>query len=111
MKKLLFLLWLLPAACFAQTDTTQIKPHDVYCRIFILSRSFKSGYSIGTDFGRVSNSNSLPDNEIKKLSTRLSSLDNDIDAINYMASQGWEVISYNSSLQRPDAYLLRKKAL
>ncbi|MVN23159.1 hypothetical protein [Mucilaginibacter arboris] len=109
MKKLLFLFWLLPAACFAQTDSARVKPHDAYCRIFVLTRSFRSGYAIGTDFGHDSSTSALSDEEINKLIAKLKTFDNEIDALNYMASKGWEVINYNDPLNSPRNYLLRRK--
>ncbi|MGI4805462.1 MAG: hypothetical protein ACRYFL_11865 [Janthinobacterium lividum] len=33
MKKLFFLIWLLPAVCIAQTDTTTSKAHIIYCKL------------------------------------------------------------------------------
>src|SRR5579875_1155665 len=110
MKQLVLLFLLLPAACFAQTDSAQVKPHDAYCRIFMVSRAFRSGYSIGTDFGHDSSVSSLSDNEINRLDTRLKTFDNEIDALNYLAGEGWEVINYNDPINSPRNYLLRKKA-
>lgn len=109
MRKLLFLFWLLPAACMAQTDSTQVKPHAVYCRIFILPVVFSSKISIKYDFGRKSSTLYLPENEFKKLTTELSGFDNEIDALNYLSVQGWEVVTYNKLREEPNSYLLRKK--
>ncbi len=109
MKKLLFLLWLLPAACLAQTDSTQVKPHDIYCKIYAVSVGFSSRFSIKYDFGHDSNNGNLSDTEFRKLSKQLDTIDNQIDALNYMAAQGWEVLGYTSSFQSQPTYLLRKK--
>ncbi|WP_299289657.1 hypothetical protein [uncultured Mucilaginibacter sp.] len=114
MKKLFFLLWLLPAACIAQTDSTQVKPHNVYCRISISTGFLSSKISVKLDSGRDSSKGSLTDAEAAKLSRQLSAIDNEIDAINYMALQGWEVVTYRpetyhgSSTDNP-TYLLVKK--
>ena len=35
MKKLLFLLLLLPAAFFAQIDSAHVKPNDIYCKLYL----------------------------------------------------------------------------
>lgn len=76
MKNLLFLLWLLPAACFAQTDSTQVKPHDIYCRLLVIASGFGSRVSIKYDFGKDSSNGNLPYTEFKKLSQQLNSFDN-----------------------------------
>lgn len=109
MKKLLFLIWLLPAACMAQTDSIQVKqPHDIYCRIFVPNRSSKAGSYLGFDFGHQMTSD-MSDDQFRMLAAKLKTFDNDIDAVNFMATQGWEVIDYSVSPERPDAYLLRKR--
>ncbi len=114
MKKLLFLLWLLPAACLAQTDSAQVKPRNVYCRIFISTGFFSSKISVKFNFGRNSSRGSLTDAEVAKLSRELQVIDNEIDAINYMALQGWEVVTYtpetyHGSSTDDSTYLLVKK--
>lgn len=108
MKKLFFLFWLLPAACMAQMDSTQVKTHSIYCRIFIPNHTSKKTAYLGFDFGH-NLTNDLTDQEFQQLAAKLKSFDNDIDAINYMSTQGWEVVNYTVSPERPDAYLLRKK--
>lgn len=109
MKKLLFLFWLLPAICLAQTDSTQLKPHDIYCRIFITPITFSSKVAIKYDFGRKSGKLYLPEVEFNKLTTELAGIDSEIDALNYLAIHGWEVITFNKLKDEPNSYLLRKK--
>lgn len=116
MKKLLFLLWLLPVVGFAQTDSTQTKPHDVYCRIYISTGFLSSKISVRFNFGRDSSKGSLTEAEIAKLSRQLYAINNEIDAINYMALQGWEVVTYtpetyHGSSTDDSTYLLRKKVM
>jgi hypothetical protein len=109
MKIFLFLLWLLPTACLAQTDSAKVKPHDVYCRIFIVPVTFSSRISVKYDFGEKSGKLYLPENEFNKLTKDLAEIDSEIDALNYLAMQGWEVVTFNQLREAPNSYLLRKK--
>ena len=112
MKKLLFLLWLLPAACLAQTDSTQVKLHDIYCKLYSLGGMFSKKYT-EADFGQKSGSAYSLETEFSRLNKQLKDLNNEIDGLNYMATQGWESINFtevNSSGIIFRTYLLRKRA-
>ena len=109
MKIFLFLLWLLPAVCFAQIDSAKVKQHDIYGRIFIVPRSFTTKISVEYDFGKTSSTLYWSEAEFRKLTTELSKIDSEIDALNYLSIQGWEVISNSEFRDRPNSYLLRKK--
>lgn len=112
MKKLLFLFWLLPIVGMAQTDSTKVKPHDVYCKIFLANKNdliLKA--TVKADFGRMSSKIYLSDSEFRKLTDALAHFNNEVDALNYMSIQGWDLVSYINSREEPDAFLLRKKIL
>lgn len=109
MKKILFLLWLLPAACIAQTDSVKVNSRYIYGRIFIQSRSFSVKISVAYDFGRTSSSVYWTETEFAKLTGELVKIDNEIDALNYLSIQGWEVVAFNEFRDRPNSYLIRKK--
>ncbi|MEX8548704.1 MAG: hypothetical protein V5804_14000 [Mucilaginibacter sp.] len=109
MKKLLFLLWLLPAVCLAQTDSTKINPHYIYGRIFIEPVTFSSKITVKWDFGRISSNIYLSENEFRKLTGELSRLNNEIDVLNYLSLQGWEVVTRYQFRDENPSYFLRKK--
>ena len=109
MKKLLFLLWLLPVACMAQTDSVKANEHYIYGRIFIDPPLFGSRVSIRYDFGRSSGSIYWSEAEFRKLTQELSKIKDEIDALNYLSIQKWEVVSDHEVRDRPRSYLLRKK--
>lgn len=110
MKKLLFLLWLLPTACLAQTDSTQVKPHDVFCRLYAVGgRSLFSKDYFKADFGVISSTKYLTDAESNKINEKLATFHDEIDALDYLSEQGWDLFDTNSQRDQPLVYLLRKK--
>ncbi|RYE21886.1 MAG: hypothetical protein EOP42_25240 [Sphingobacteriaceae bacterium] len=108
MKTFLFLLWLLPAACFAQTDSANAKPHDIYCKLSLGGGGFSKVY-VSADFGEKSGSAYSLETEFSRLKKELKSLNDEIDGLNYMATQGWELVNFIEDRDRNRTYLIRKK--
>lgn len=106
MKKLLFLIWLFPAVCMAQTDTAAVKSQIIYCRLYLESTGFK--FRVKVDFGKKTSNLYGLDAEFDKLNGNLAELNNEIDGLNYMVLQGWELVTFASD-HEVRSYLLRKK--
>lgn len=107
MKKLFFLLWIWPAISLAQTDSTSVKTQQIYCKLQLGNKGFANTI-VKADFGKKSGNLHALEKEFNRLNENLATMDNEIDGVNYMVSQGWEVVSFTEH-SFVFAYLLRKK--
>lgn len=110
MIKLLFLIWSLPAFCFAQIDSVKTKPHDIFCRLYAVSGRglFPKPY-FKADFGIESSLKYLTNSETNKVNEKLATCHDEIDALDYLSEQGWKLFDTNSQRDQPLVYLLRKE--
>ncbi|MCJ8211767.1 DUF4177 domain-containing protein [Mucilaginibacter sp. RS28] len=115
MKKLcLILICLLPLIGFAQKrDSITYKAKEIYCVMTGVERTFSSKLKFSVDYGQLTPYNDL---EKKAETDKLQSFDSAADALNYMAMNGWELVSttpYNSSLNTDKStrfmFILKRK--
>lgn len=112
MKKLLLLLLLCsPLLSIAQTDSVKIKPHEQYCMILATSKFLSSKVNITVDFGQETKLFSFKDNRLKDDEGKIIAFNSVIDALNYMATQGWLFVNaycITVSGQNVYHYVMRK---
>ena len=95
MKKIyLALLVFLPFLVSAQTDSTKIVRHSIaeeeYCMIIATGKIFSNKVSIEVDYGQKTTFFGAADaRSIKDEEGKLKSFNSVIDALNFMAKQGW----------------------
>ncbi len=76
--------------------------YDTYCALIITKRTFVDKYDITVDLGEQGNS--TYDDAMKDLTS-------EIDALNYMATKGWELVSsYSTQTVFVSRHILRKRA-
>ena len=91
MKKIylpLVIILLLSTQAFAQADTTKVEQ---YCEVLATGKMFSNKVTIDIDFGQVRKFWS--DNRIKDETGELKNFNTVIDAMNYMGSQGWSLVT------------------
>jgi len=77
--------------------------HDTYCLLIVTKRAFSGKSDIAINLGQQSASTEYAD-ALKEYSS-------EVDALNYMSSQGWELInSYANQSLVETRHVLRKKA-
>jgi hypothetical protein len=107
MKKLILILAvaLLPFVASAQTDTTQTKAREEYCIINVHKGIFDELCVADVDFGQGQEADHrLRDSNRKEI--RFNSL---VDALNYMARQGWLFVNpLQSNTGESYKYLMRR---
>jgi len=112
MKKILLILLLSPMLSFAQTDTTKAKPHEMYCMVLATSKLFSTKVNITVDFGQEVKFFSFTDQRMKDETGKVVAFNSVIDALNYMAQQGWEFVNayvITVSSQNVYHYVMRRK--
>ncbi|RCH56035.1 hypothetical protein DJ568_04615 [Mucilaginibacter hurinus] len=88
MKKLLLIVLLtIPVYCFAQTEAAAQKPAEQYCMIISTPKLFSKKVTIEVDFGQPTKF--FSDTRLKDEAGKVVSFNSTIDALNYMAGQGW----------------------
>lgn len=115
MKNLLFLLiLLLPIFCNAQTALTDsTKAKEVYCMVIATGKLFSNKVSIQVDYGQVTSWwKGNHGDVIKNDKGEVLNFNSVIDALNYMASQGWIFVNAYSLSEGTSGkvlnYVLRK---
>lgn len=91
MKKLFFslvLMFVISSTIYAQYDTSKIEQ---YCEVVATAKMFSNKVTIDIDFGETRRFWS--DNRIKDETGKLKKFNSVIDAMNYMGSQGWKLVS------------------
>jgi hypothetical protein len=106
MKTLLLFLLLAPSIVFAQ-DTTTVEQ---YCEITIAPKLFSKKVTLAIDYGDLPLSG-FSDYRLRDNRDELLSFNTRVDALNYMARQGWELVH---ALSMPNdavssMYLLKKR--
>ncbi len=107
MKNLLFLLWIFPAVCVAQKDSASVQTHVIYCKLFLESINFKT--RVRADFGKKTSTIYNTNIDFEKLNGNLATFNNEVDGLNYMALQGWELVTF--ALDREERIYLLKKSI
>lgn len=89
MKKtlLIFFLAIITLSVRAQQDTTKQK--EEYCMLLATSRLFSTKLTITADFGQETHLFKYTDQRIKDEQGSVIKFNSVIDALNYMAKQGW----------------------
>jgi hypothetical protein len=112
MKKLLLLVLLsIPTFCFAQTDTTTVKPHEQYCMVLATSKLFSTKVTVSVDFGQETSFWRYNDGRIKDEQGKVVNFNSVIDALNFMATKGWLFVNAYAitvSGQNVYHYVMRK---
>ena len=112
MKKLLMLIMLsLPVWAMAQTDSLANKAKEQYCMVTEIPKSFSTAVNISVDFGQQGKMFGVQ--RIKDEEGKVKSFNSIVDALNYMASLGWELASTSFTVSSPDTYtakyIMKKK--
>ena len=77
--------------------------HDIYCKLKITTRAFSGKYDIVIDLGQQ--------NESSMYADALKDCTSDIDALNYMSSQGWVLVnSYANQVLTEVRHIFKKTA-
>ena len=91
MKKIylsLVVILLLSSHAFAQADTTRVEQ---YCEVLATGKMFSNKVTVDIDFGQARKFWS--DNRIKDETGKLKNFNSVIDAMNYMGSHGWTLVT------------------
>lgn len=75
--------------------------HDTYCKLLATKHTFNEKYDISADFGEQP----AP----VEITERLKGMTSEIEALNYMASNGWELVSSLTNQLVITKFILRKK--
>ncbi|MDB4922810.1 hypothetical protein [Mucilaginibacter sp.] len=86
-KYLLILLFSIPFYVSAQNDTARVKPAEQYCMVIATGRMFSTKVTISVDFGQPTKA--FSDKRMKDESGVVLDFNSVIDALNYMAGNGW----------------------
>jgi len=92
MRRLLILFaFIIPAFCKAQTHPSDsIKAKETYCMVIATGKLFSNKVSIQVDFGQETSWwKGTHGDVIKDETGKIVNFNSVIDALNYMASQGW----------------------
>jgi len=77
--------------------------HDTFCILTVTKHAFSAKCDMSIDLGQQNTSTEYAD--------VLKGYTSEADALNYMASQGWDIVSSNSNQTLYETkYVLRKKA-
>jgi hypothetical protein len=94
MKKLLLIAALcLPLFAAAQSDTSKNKAKEQYCMVVATGRMLSTKVDITVDFGQETKIFSFQDTRLKDEQGKVIKFNSVIDALNYMAQQGWEFVN------------------
>jgi hypothetical protein len=106
MKKLLMLIiLLLPMWAMAQTDSLANKAEEQYCMVTEVPKSFSTAVNISVDFGQRGKMFGVQ--RLKDEEGKVKAFNSIVDALNYMASMGWELVSTSFTVSSPDSYTTR----
>jgi hypothetical protein len=108
MKKLILILAvaLLPFVASAQTDTTKIKAHEEYCLVTASQKFLSKKVGINIKFKQTA----TPADEQVAEDAKKITFTSIVDALNYMAQQGWELVTAysNPSDATTNYYIMRR---
>lgn len=94
MKRIIvMLLALAPFVCKAQSDTTNLKPKEQYCMVLATARMLSTKVNITVDFGQETKLFAFKDQRMKDEEGKVINFNSVIDALNYMATQGWVFVN------------------
>ena len=108
MKKLYFISFLLITAftsLYAQADTTKLE----YCEMTTTKRSFSNKVNVEFDFGEGRKSGK--DNLLKDETGKVKNFDNVVDAMNYLGTRGWKLVTASLGVASPYYYIFRREVL
>lgn len=115
MKHVLFFAFamMLSFGALAQTGAGKTKPKEVYCMVLATQRIFSSKVKIVVDYGQEVKYWSFKDQSMKDDEGNIKNFNSVVDALNYMAGQGWEMVNAypvsDSSGQVVLSYIMKKK--
>ena len=115
MKKIiLLLLFVLPVLSQAQNTVVAVaSPQEQYCMVLATSKLLSNKVTITIDFGQETKMFAFKDTRLKDDDGAVKNFNSVIDALNYMASQGWQFVNaYVITVggQNVYHYVLRKPA-
>jgi hypothetical protein len=116
-KILLLLALILPVFAMAQNtqpDSTKNDIHEAYCMVIATSKMFSNKVSIQVDFGQATSWwKGNHGDVIKDNAGKVVNFNSVIDALNYMATQGWTFVNAyalsEGSTGKVLNYILRRK--
>lgn len=109
MKKLILTFLLgVPLYCLAQQDSVHYKGKAQFCMMHISTRTLSSKINIVADTGQVTGL--LSDKRLRDDHGKLLEFNSEIDAVNYLTTQGWELVN-TVAVHGDDSprYLFRRK--
>ena len=103
------------APAFAQATPGTSQPKQ-FCRLAIRVKDNAGGSGTGTisfiamTYGQESKATPLVDSALAAESAKVDTLDSEPLVLNYLSSQGWEIVGYNSLAPGYFTYLLQRPA-
>lgn len=95
----------LPIWAMAQTDSLTNKAKEQYCMVTEVPKSLSNSVNISVDFGQPTGL--FSSSKLKDEAGKVKSFNSIINALNYMASLGWELISCNVIVGGQESYSTR----
>jgi hypothetical protein len=113
MKKLIIMLLVsVPLFSLAQSDTTRAQPKEQYCMLIASEKFLSAKFNVTVDFGDETKILTKEDQVLKGKLEKGGKFNSIIDALNYMAKQGWLFVNAYSLPDGANAtalhYVLRR---
>jgi hypothetical protein len=101
-KLLVFIVLFLPVLAKAQTDSLATKGKEQYCMVTEVPKIFGKSVNISVDFGQQKKTLGL--GRLTDEEGKVKSFNSIVDGLNYMASQGWELVNSYVVKSSPETY-------
>lgn len=101
----MLIMLLLPMWVMAQTDSLTGKAKEQYCMVTEAPKTLSTAVNISVDFGQPTSL--FGSNKLRDEAGKVKTFHSIIDALNYMASLGWELVNSNVIISGAESYTTR----